>query len=161
MNLAVWPLLTKDENENDQILSVQFAVINNLFERFQIMPVFKSITHNSLQTGFVDVARHAYCYFNVENIKPVSLWSKICSLGKDRESWYDIMILTELCLCLPFSNATLERFFSHLEVVKTELRSRLLSESLNSLMRIRMKGLSITDINKDYLSQCVSVTGMD
>ena len=66
------------------------------------------------------------------------------------------MILTELCLCLPFSNATLERFFSHLEVVKTELRSRLLSESLNSLMRICMKGLSITDFNKDYLSQCVS-----
>ena len=66
------------------------------------------------------------------------------------------MILIELCLCTPFSNATLERFFSHLKVVKTELRLRLLSESLNSLMRIRMKGLSITDFNKDYLSQCVS-----
>ena len=84
-------------------------------------------------------------------------WSKICSLGKDRESWYDIMILIELCLCTPFSNATLERFFSHFKLVKTELRSRLSSESLNSLMRIRMKGLSITDFDKDYSSQCVSM----
>ena len=86
----------------------------------------------------------------------MSLWSKICTLGKDRESWHDIMILIELCLCTPFSNATLERFFSHLKVVKTELRSRISSESLNSLMRICMKGLSITNFDEDYLSQCVS-----
>ena len=121
------------------------------------MPIFKSITHDSLQTGFVDVARYAYRYFNVENIKPVSLWSKICSLGKDRESWYDIMILIELCLCTPFSNATLKRFFTYLKVVKTELRPRLSSESLNSVMRIRMQGLSITDFDKDFSSQCVSM----
>ena len=120
------------------------------------MPVFKSITRDSLQTGFVDVVRYTYRYFDVENIKPVSLWSKICTLGKDRESWHDIMILIELCLCTPFSNATLERFLSHLKVVKIELRSRLWSESLNSLMRICMKDLSITNFDKDYLSQCVS-----
>ena len=119
------------------------------------MSVFKLITHDSLQTGFIDVQYIQRC-FNIENIKPISLWSKICSLGKDRECWYDIMILIELCLCTPFSNATLKRFFSDLEVVKMELRSRLLSESLNSLMRIRMKGLSITDFDKDYSSQCVS-----
>ena len=40
--------------------------------------------------------------------------------------------------------------------MKAELRSRLLGESLNSLMRIRMKGLSITNFDKDYSSQCVS-----
>ena len=55
LNSAVWPSLTKDESEDDQILSVQFAAINNLFERFQTMPVFKSITGDSLKTGFVDV----------------------------------------------------------------------------------------------------------
>ena len=56
------------------------------------------------------------------------------------------MILIKLCLCTPFSNATLERFFSHLKVVKTELRSSLSSESLNFLM----------SFEKDYSSQCVS-----
>ena len=121
------------------------------------MPVFKSITRISLQTGFVDVVRYAYRYFEIENIKPMSLWSKICTLGKDKESWHDIIILIELFLCTLFSNATLERFFSHLKLVKMELRSRLSSESLNSLMRICMKGLPITDFNKDYSSQCVSL----
>ena len=97
LNSAVWPSLTKDESEDDQILSVQLAAINNLFERFQTMPVFKSITRDSLQTGFVDVVWYAYRYFGIENIKPMSLWSKICTLGKDRQSWHDIMILIELC----------------------------------------------------------------
>ena len=52
-------------------------------------------------------------------------WSKICTLGKDRKSWHGIKILIELCLCTPFSNATFERFFSHLKVAKMELESRL------------------------------------
>ena len=64
--------------------------------------------------------------------------------------------MIQIGLCTPFSNAILERFFSHLKVVKMELRLGLLSESLNSLMRICMKGLSITDFKKDYSSQCVS-----
>ena len=73
LNSAVWPSLTKDESEDDQILSVQFAAINNLFERFQTMPVLKSITCNSLQTGFIDVVQYTNCYFDIENIKPMSL----------------------------------------------------------------------------------------
>ena len=64
--------------------------------------------------------------------------------------------MIQIGLCTPFSNAILERFFSHLKVVKMELRLGLLSESLNSLMRLCMKGLSITDFKKDYSSQCVS-----
>ena len=64
--------------------------------------------------------------------------------------------MIQIGLCTPFSNAILERFFSHLKVVKMELRLGLLSESLNSVMRICMKGLSITDFKKDYSSQCVS-----
>ena len=64
--------------------------------------------------------------------------------------------MIQIGLCTLFSNAILERFFSHLKVVKMELRLGLLSESLNSLMRICMKGLSITDFKKDYSSQCVS-----
>ena len=86
LNSAVWPLLTKDESEDDQILSVQFAAINNLFERFQTMPVLKSIIHDSLQTGFVDVVWYAYHYFDVETLstchfgRKFARWEKIGSL---------------------------------------------------------------------------------
>ena len=93
-------------------------------------------------------------YFAVDKIKPMNLWSKICLGNKEKQSWHDIILLVELCLCTPFSNATLERFFSHLKVVKTEIRSRLSSESLNSVIRIRMKGLSITEFQENYSNDC-------
>ena len=62
-------------------------------------------------------------------VDKMNLWSKICLGNKEKGFWHDIILLVELCLCTPFSNVTLERIFSHLKVVKTEIRSRLSSES--------------------------------
>ena len=84
----------------------------------------------------------------------MKLWRKLLIIGKNNEHWKDIMLLLELFLCTPFSNATLERFFSHLKVVKTQLRSKLSAESLNSIMRIRMKGLSLEEFKQYYASKC-------
>ena len=53
-----------------------------------------------------------------------------------------------MCLRIPFSNATFEGFFSNLNVVKTEIRLRLSSESLISVMRTCMKWLSITEFKE-------------
>ena len=92
-------------------------------------------------------------YFAVDKIKPMNLWSNICLGNKEKQSWHDIILLVELCLCTPFSNATLERFFR--EVEKTEIRSRLSSESLNSVITILMKGLSITVFQENYSNDCV------
>ena len=105
------------------------------------MPIFESVTCESLQSGYAHIIYYTHQYFAVYKIKPMNLWCKICLGNKDKESWYDIILLVELCLSTPLSNATLERFFSYLKVVKTEIRSRLSSESLNSIMRICMKAL--------------------
>ena len=84
----------------------------------------------------------------------MNLWSKICLGNKEKESRHDIILLVALCLCTTFSNATLKRFFSHLKVVKTEKRSRLSSESSNSVMRICMKGLLINKFKENYSNDC-------
>ena len=81
----------------------------------------------------------------------MKLWSKLLIIGKNNEHGKDIMLILELCLCTPFFNATLERFFGHLKVVKTQLRSNLSAESLKSFIRIRMKGLSLKEFNQDNL----------
>ena len=114
------------------------------------MPVFESVTCKLLQSVYADIICYAHRYFAIDRIKPMNLWSKICLGNKEKEPWHDIVLLVELCLCTPFSNATLKRFFSHLKVVKTEIRLRLSSESLNSVMRIRRKGLSITRFKENY-----------
>ena len=84
----------------------------------------------------------------------MKLWSKLLIIGKNNEHGKDIMLILELCLCTPFFNATLERFFGHLKVVKTQLRSNLSAESLKSFIRIRMKGLSLEEFNQDYARKC-------
>ena len=92
------------------------------------MPVFESVMCELLQIGYVDIICYVHQYFAVDKIKPKNLWSKICLENNNKkESWHDIILLVELCLCTPFSNATLERNFSHLKLVKTEIRLRLLS----------------------------------
>ena len=101
---------------------------------------------------YADIMWYAHRYFVVDKIKPMNLWSKNCLGNKEKESWHEIILLVEFCLCTPFSNVTLERFFSHLMVVKTEIRSRLSNESLNSITRIRMKGLWITKFKENYLN---------
>ena len=124
------------------------------------MLVFESVTYESLQSGYVDIICYTHRYFAVEKIKPMNLWSKICLGNKEKgmTSWHDIMLLAEFSLCTPFSNATLERFFSHLKVVKRELRSRLSSETLNSDMRICMKGYQILN-SKKTTQMIVLITG--
>ena len=115
------------------------------------MPIFESVTCESFQSGYADVIRYACQYFAVDKIKPMNLWSKLCLGNKEKESGHYILLLVELCLCTPFSDSTFERFFSHLKVVKTEIRSKKSSESLNSVLRIRTKGLSITGLKRKLL----------
>ena len=126
LNTTVWPQLN-DSNKDAEILSVQLTAINSIFERFKLIPVFKSATCESLLSGCVGIIHYAHPYFAVDKIKPMNLWSKICLGNKKKESWHDIIQLVELCLCTLFSNATPERNFSHLKLVKTEIRLRLVS----------------------------------
>ena len=154
LNSKVWPSLEQPDSDDEQVLSHQLTAVTKIYQKYKLMDVFTSTTLNSLIIGYIDVVRYAYRYFNIDSTDPMKLWSKLCMLGKDKESWKDIIFLIELCLCTPFSNATLERFFIHLKVVKTELRSKLSSESLNSIMRIRMKGVSLADFNEKYAALC-------
>ena len=117
-------------------------------------PVFESATCESLQSGYADI-RYVHQYFAVDKIKPINFWSKICRGNKEKESWSDIILLVESYLCTPFSNATLKRFFSHLKVVKTERILKLSSEILNSVIRIRMNGLSINEFKENYSNNCI------
>ncbi len=48
--------------------------------------------------------------------------------------------LAQICLILPLSTADCERAFSTMKRVKTTLRNRLCTKTLDSLMRIRVEG---------------------
>ena len=67
-------------------------------------------------------------------------------------------MILELCLWTPYSNATLEHFFSHMKLVKTIKATacfRLSSDSLNSIVRIRMTGPRLTEFRNTLNKECV------
>ena len=74
---------------------------------------------------------------------------------KSKKEWYGVCLIIEICLCTPCSNATLERFFSHLKFIKTDQRTALSAGSLNAIMRIKLRGTSITEFSEKFLDKVV------
>ena len=58
------------------VMVTQYLLMSAVFfERFQLMPVFESVTCESLQSGYADITRYAYRYFAIDKLKPMNLWS--------------------------------------------------------------------------------------
>ena len=68
-----------------------------------------------------------------------------------------VLLLAEICLCAPYSNATLERFFSQMKVVKTDWRNRLNEKNLTNLLYLKVDGPSLKDFNEKYCSKAVEL----
>ena len=71
----------------------------------------------------------------------MKLWSKLLITGKLTFSG-KASLIAELWLCPAFSNATLDRFFSYMNKIKTDTRSQLSPSSLSALLQINFLGTS-------------------
>ena len=118
--------------------------------------VFNEILWEAILNGFMDIVYYANQYFSLPTANLIDLWGKILILGKNKPNWKSISLIVKICLCAPFSNSSLERFFSHINIVKTETRNRLLQKSLNAIPAIRMFGTSLAEFNKAYVKDCIS-----
>ena len=99
--------------------------------------------------------RYSNRYFNTVETDPIELWCKLGKMGSTKSQWNGILLIIELCLCAPYSNATLERYFSHMNIIKSDIRNRLSSKSLNSVLAIRMSGFSVREFNSIHVNKCV------
>jgi hypothetical protein len=155
LNCSVWPTLQIEDDE-ETILRKQLQALKNLYDRYNDMEIFNEISWEAVLNGFVDIVHYASQYFSLPTANPIDLWGKIIILSKNKPNWKGISLIVEICLCAPFSNASLERFFSHMNIVKTETRNRLSQKSLNAILAIRMFGISLAEFNKSYVKDCVS-----
>ena len=70
----------------------------------------------------------------------------------------NILILLEMAIICPISNATAERLFSFLKLVKTKLRNRLGDGTLDKLLRIKIESKEeLEDHDLKELVECGSV----
>ena len=116
----------------------------------------KYYTEDNALSSFLAVLRYAHRYFNTSNITPIEFWSKIFSLADENIFWKCTKLIIEICLCAPFSNASLERLFSKMNLIKTTLCNSLTNDSLNSILRINISGLSPQSFHDEHLEKCVN-----
>ena len=71
----------------------------------------------------------------------MSLSEMMSSLSKAHKLLFpNVVFLLEVAIICPISNATIERLFSFLKLVKTKLRNQISDDSLDKVLRIKMEG---------------------
>ena len=152
LNCNIWP---KNQTSNEKEFVVQLNAFRNVFDRYSGMEIFKEFIKEDVTESFMALTNYAYRYFDISNIKPMEFWSKMLNLHKHNTSWKVALLIVELCFCAPISNATLERLFSQMNLIKTTHRNRLSNDSLNSILRIRISGISVLTFHNVYADKCV------
>ena len=105
-----------------------------------------SCTHDELIEEWQALLAYATSYLNPAGQSYSRIWYKILNFSRKSE-WCNILLLVELLICLPVSNAVVERLFSMMKRIKTRLRSSMGQIRLNHLIRIQMGGHSLAEFD--------------
>ena len=145
-------------NQMYQNQKVQFYSREKRFIEGHIVQitVLKCYTEDAVLSSFLAVLRYAHWYFNTSNIDPIEFWSKNLSLAGEHIFWKPTALIIEICFCAPFSNASLERLFRKMSLIKTTLHNHLTNDSLNSILRILISGLPLQIFHDEHLEKCVN-----
>ena len=143
---------------NMDSLSMQVESLAFLYEHFKKMSLFEGSDLAQIIDGYFDIVTYVTAYFPVQTMDLTELWKNIFQLKKhdnDKEDWSLTLLIVEICLCAPYSNAALERFFSLLKYVKSTINSRMTSDVLNTLMRVKISGPSLEGFHETFGKKCV------
>ena len=117
LNCNVFPLEADEESIALQIESLSFT-----FQKFKDHPLLTDFSLCEITDGFIDIVSYMIKYFPVTSMNTKEFWKNVFRLGKSEgmvDQWRRALMIIEICLIAPHSNAALERFFSILKLVKT------------------------------------------
>ena len=109
-----------------------------------------------MKNSFLAIVRYGLKYFNMVSVDRLEFSGKILSLEDEHPHWRLALLVVEICICAPYSRATLERPFSQMNLIKTLLRNRLNNTSLNAILRIRISGTSLQQFHDNFVDICVN-----
>ena len=135
---------------------MQLNAISIIHKHFENLPCLSTFSVRSVIDGYLEIVLYAQRYYQTKIVSPIELWANLIKLGAEKANWKEALLIIELCLCIPMSNAMLERFFSHMKIVKCPTRTSLLSTSLNASLRIRLTGPTLIDYHNNLVSVCVN-----
>ena len=81
-------------------------------------------------------------YLAIGVISYRKIWFKLSNCP-DSNKWPNVLHLTKLAFCLPFTTSCVEQMFSRLKITKTKLRTGLDVDTLHDLLEISIEGPSL------------------
>ena len=85
--------------------------------------------------------------FQLQIVTLLSCGQNFRIIGKNKPNWKGASLIVEICLCALFSNATLEHFFSHTNIIKSET-NWLSQSSLNAVLHICMFSMPLAEFSQ-------------
>ena len=142
---------------SEDSLCLQIEALTYLYEHFKNIPLLEGSNLTEVIDGYIDIVSYINTYFPVHSMDRKELWKSVFRLNQEgnKGHWRATLLILEICLCAPHTNAGLERFFSLLKYVKSTLRCCLSSDMLNALMRIKIAGPSLEEFHKNECKRCV------
>jgi len=103
---------------------------------------------NEIHAEFEAMMHYATQYISLSTLEYRSVWWRLYHAPSASE-WSNTLILVELLFSLPASNGKVERVFSQVNLIKSNRRVQLSTETLNDLLTIATHTESIEDFNPD------------
>ena len=101
------------------------------------------ITEDEITESFLSIVWYGLKYFKMVNVDVLEFWPKILKLQDENPQWRPVLLIVKICLCAPISNASQERLFNQMNLIKPTVHNRLKSSALNALLRIKVSNVSV------------------
>ena len=69
------------------------------------MEIFAPITDDEITESFLSIVRYGAKYFKMISIDVLEIWSKIFKHQDENSQWWSALLIIEIYLCAPVSNA--------------------------------------------------------
>ena len=96
LDSSCWPDL--NSGVADPLLKPQIKYLHHLYTRY--FSLFK-FDKNNLEDSYIDIVKYGNQYFNIIEVEPLDIWTKLRQLKFKDKSYSSIFLLVELCLCAP------------------------------------------------------------
>ena len=118
--------------------------IEYLSHRFLTPLENAGVNTSLLQEEWEGIVLYAKQYINLVTNSYKVVWCKLFN-SPDAKKWFNVLTLVELIFTIPLSNSSVERCFSHLNLIKTNRRASLKEDSLDHLLRMNVEGPSFLE----------------
>ena len=110
--------------ENVQLHLIKvFERTNRIYDRFEalLLEVYPEISTLLLEKELASIIIYTINSLSNQTLPPLEIW-KLLFRNQETKDLRNFLLIAELCLCAPLSNAAIKHFFSQMRIVKTDCK---------------------------------------